>query len=516
MRKNRPGFMKNGFTMMTVDDDPNITDALKAYFEASGYQVDTETDPARALERMKKKQYDILLLDFIMRPFCGDVFVSRLRQFDPKVFVILLTGHKELAPPLDTIRELDIQGYYEKSERFDQLELLVESCIKSIKQMRLIGSYQDGLSQILGATPSILKLMPLEDLTGRISEHLKNLYSKCNSFVLVKAWRITPHPETEDVPETMFSGNGRYNISLQEFRESITRELRVDIEATMEFCRPIQSDSHIIAPLLNQNSHPVCFGVIAIEKSVRQSDASMPLLSVYAEQVSTALNNTMLHMQLNRKNAQLTQAYAQMTESYMQTIEALRLMVDAKDIYTRGHSDRVAFYSSRLAQRISSDEGFLERVKIAGLLHDVGKVAISDTILTKPSTLSNEEFGIIKSHTNRGASILERITLFSEIAHIVRSHHERYDGGGYPDGLAGNEIPIESRIIAIADAFDAMMSSRHYREALTLQKAIDELTGGKGSQFDPFLIDEFLPIAKDYPALSQELQWTYKQTERMG
>ncbi len=514
MRKNRAGFMKNGFTMMTVDDDPNITDALKAYFEASGYQVDTETDPVRALERMKHKKYDILLLDFIMRPFCGDVFVSRLRQFDPKVFVILLTGHKELAPPLDTIRELDIQGYYEKSERFDQLELLVESCIKSIKQMHLIGSYQDGLSQILSATPHILQLMPLEELIERISSHLKDLCSKCNSFVLVKAWRITSQLETDSIPETLFNGNGRYNISLQEFRDSVTSELRADIESVMDNCRPVHSSSHLIAPLLNQNAQPVCFGVIAIEKMIGQSAAAMPLLSVYAEQVSTALHNTMLHVQLNRRNAQLTQAYAQMTESYMQTIEALRLMVDAKDIYTRGHSDRVAHYSYKLAQRISSDEGFIERVRIAGLLHDVGKVGVSDTIITKPGKLSKQEFGILKNHTGMGASILERITLFSEIAPIVRAHHERYDGGGYPDGLTGSEIPIESRIITITDAFDAMMSNRHYRGPLTLEKAIEELVDGKGGQFDPYLIDEFLPIAKDHAALSQELQWTYEQTDR--
>jgi putative nucleotidyltransferase with HDIG domain len=510
MRKNRVGFMKNGFTMMTVDDDPNITDALKAYFEASGYQVDTETDPARALERMKQKKYDILLLDFIMRPFCGDVFVSRLRQFDPKVFVILLTGHKELAPPLDTIRELDIQGYYEKSERFDQLELLVESCIKSIKQMRLIGSYQDGLSQILSATPHILKLMPLKDLTEQISTHLRSLCSTCSSFVLVKPQWITSQPETDGVPETLFSGNGRYNIGIQEFRATVTQEMRYNIEKVMELCRPVQSGDHIIAPLLNQNAHPIGFGVIAIEKAAGQSDAMMPLLSIYAEQVSTALHNAMLHLQLDRRNAQLTQAYSQLTESYMQTIEALRLMVDAKDIYTRGHSDRVAYFSQKLAQRVSSDEAFIERARIAGLLHDVGKVGISDTIITKPSRLSAEEFGVLKKHTYMGASVLESITLFSEIAPIVRAHHERYDGSGYPDGLAGEEIPIEARIIAIADAFDAMMSTRHYRGPLTLEKATDELVSGKGSQFDPLLIDEFLPIAMDYPSLSRELEWTYK------
>ncbi len=110
MRKNKAGQQKNGFTMLVLDDDKNITDALYSYFESSGYTVDTENDPLAALEMMKNKSYDILLLDFIMYPICGDEVVARLRAFDTRIFVIMLTGHREVAPPLNTVRELDIQG----------------------------------------------------------------------------------------------------------------------------------------------------------------------------------------------------------------------------------------------------------------------------------------------------------------------------------------------------------------------------------------------------------------------
>ena len=146
--------------MMVLDDDMNLTPALQAYFEANGYDVDTDNNPVQALERMRDSHYDILLLDFLMEPLCGDEVVSRLREFDRDIYIILLTGHMELAPPLNTLRELDIQGYYEKSDRFDQLALLVESCVKSIRQMNIIRDYRDGLARILEASPSLNRLLP--------------------------------------------------------------------------------------------------------------------------------------------------------------------------------------------------------------------------------------------------------------------------------------------------------------------------------------------------------------------
>ena len=511
MRKNRAGLKKNGFRMMTLDDDPIIIESLRAYFESSGYQVDTETDPVRALERMKETQYDILLLDFIMQPFCGDVFVSRLRQFDPKVFVILLTGHRELAPPLNTIRELDIQGYYEKNERFDQLELLVESCIKAIKQMRIIGKYQDGLSQIISAMPHIHQLIPIENTVDQISRHLAAFCDSEDSFVQIYPGRMDGYSDALNLPEIMYRGNGRFAGDFETIERDLSMDMKVDIEASLTFNKAVQSDAHIIAPLLNPGKgHSRSYGVIGVSKSSEQTDAIMPLVSVYAEQTSTALHNTLLHVLLNQQNEKLSEAYGQLKNSYMQTIEAIRVMVDAKDIYTRGHSDRVSYYAHRLSLLISDDPVFHERVRVAGLLHDVGKVGVSDAILTKNASLTQAEFDAIKQHTDIGASMLERINLVSDLAPIVCAHHENYDGTGYPNGLQNEGIPIEARIITIADAFDAMMSDRHYRSHLSLERAIKQLIQGKGTQFDGVLVDHFLTIAKQYDDISKELAWTYR------
>ncbi len=132
-------------SILTVDDDPIITSTIKDYFERLGYEVDIENNPVNAVERVRTGHYDIMLLDFLMTPICGDQVVEEIRKFNKDLFIVLLTGHKSMAPPVKTIRQLDIQGYYEKDDRFDQLELWVESCVKSIRHLRTIRSYQKDL-----------------------------------------------------------------------------------------------------------------------------------------------------------------------------------------------------------------------------------------------------------------------------------------------------------------------------------------------------------------------------------
>ena len=131
MRQHKQNPSENEFSILTLDDDPIMTSTIQAYFQRSGYRVDVENDPHSAIERIRQGKYDILLLDFLMSPICGDQVVEEIRKFNQDLFIILLTGHKSMAPPIMTIRALDIQGYYEKSDRFDQLELLVESCQNS-------------------------------------------------------------------------------------------------------------------------------------------------------------------------------------------------------------------------------------------------------------------------------------------------------------------------------------------------------------------------------------------------
>ena len=178
----------------------------------------------------------------------------------------------------------------------------------------------------------------------------------------------------------------------------------------------------------------------------------------------------------------------------MQIVQTLVKTIDAKDSYTNGHSARVAQYAVMLATRMGFNEEELGRLEYTALLHDVGKIGVSDAILNKKGKLTEEEYAIIKEHSKVGAQILSTITELPDVAVGARCHHERYDGKGYPDGLKGEEIPLFARIIAVADSYDAMTSKRSYRAALPQEVVRQEISQGIGTQFDPRIAKLMLMI----------------------
>ena len=185
----------------------------------------------------------------------------------------------------------------------------------------------------------------------------------------------------------------------------------------------------------------------------------------------------------------------------LQMITTLAGTVDAKDSYTQGHSQRVAEYSRKIASRMGKDEKFLKRIYYMGILHDIGKIGIPDSIINKKGKLTKEEYETVKTHPLIGADVLENITDMPNLFSGARWHHERYDGSGYPDGLKGKDIPLEARIIAVADAYDAMTSKRSYRNALPQDVVKTEILNGRGKQFDPQIADimlEMIDEDKDY------------------
>ena len=189
----------------------------------------------------------------------------------------------------------------------------------------------------------------------------------------------------------------------------------------------------------------------------------------------------------------------------MQIVTALSGAIDAKDTYTNGHSTRVAEYSREIARRIGLSEKEQDDIYMMGLLHDVGKIGVPDAIINKPAKLTDEEYSIIKQHPIMGAEILKNITEFPKLSTGARWHHERYDGRGYPDGISGEEIPLEARIIAIADAYDAMSSRRSYRNVLPQSQICSEVQKGKGTQFDPAFAEIMLSmIDEDIDYLMRE------------
>lgn len=338
--------MAKTYKILAVDDEQGILDSLSIFLKRSGYAFTGITNPVEALERIKTEHFDLLLLDFIMTPLHGDQVVEEIRKFNKELYILLLTGHKDLAPPLETIRRLDIQGYCEKSDKFDQLLLLIESGIKSVEQM----------------------------------EQIKSI------------------------------------------------------------------------------------------------------------------------------NAKLADTYKQLEQAYMESIETLRYTVEAKDAYTKGHSDRVSEYAVLIGKKLNLPEEDLKKLHLGGLFHDIGKIGVPDSILQKDGKLSDDEYSEIKNHPTIGAHILSTASIFKDILPIVKHHHERYDGKGYPGRLVGEEIPLLARITTIADTYDAMTSRRSYREALPNIVVIEEFNKLKGIQFDPKITDAFLDILENNYEEIKEIQ----------
>ena len=350
MRKNMQTATQTGYKIIAVDDEEGIVDSLSVFLKRSGYELVGVTDPMEAIERVKNEHFDLMILDFIMTPIHGDQVVEEIRKFNKELYILLLTGHKDLAPPLETIRKLDIQGYCEKSDKFDQLLLLIESGIKSIEQMN----------------------------------------------------------------------------------------------------------------------------------------------------------------EIKRINTELSDTYDKLEKAYLDSVQTLRYTVEAKDPYTRGHSDRVSAFSVLIGKHLGLPDSDLRNLEVGGLFHDIGKIGIPDRILLKEEKLTDDEYSEIKNHPSIGAHILCNAATFQDIIPIVKHHHEKFDGNGYPGKLKGEDIPYMARIAAVADTFDAMTSKRTYRDPLPLEVVKSEIERCSGTQFDPQFANTFLNILNNHYDEIQEIQEKFK------
>lgn len=189
---------------------------------------------------------------------------------------------------------------------------------------------------------------------------------------------------------------------------------------------------------------------------------------------------------------EINQPFPNLSNDVHETLEALTAALDARHPYTGGHSYRVAEISTCIAREMGLIESRQHFIHIAAHLHDIGKIGIPDSVLLKKGKLTVGEYEVIKKHPETGFQILRKVKILQHVAHVVRHHHERWDGAGYPSGLAGERIPLASRIIAVADSYDAMISMRPYRPSLTHEQSIAELRRCRGSQFDPAVVDAFI------------------------
>ena len=252
---------------------------------------------------------------------------------------------------------------------------------------------------------------------------------------------------------------------------------------------PYLENSFISVPLLMKGMPIGALNVTAKKTSTPFTGRDEELLINVARMGAIAFQNSRLHEQIQA--------------DYLKTMMTLAVILDARDPYTKRHSENVTRYSVAIAKEMGFNPAQIEIIRRSGLLHDIGKIGIRDDILLKPGKLTNEEFEQIKIHPVKSQEIVSSLPFLKEVAMLVRHHHERYDGKGYPDGKSGEDIELGSRIMAVSDSFDAMTTDRPYRKRLPLEEAIAELIRCKGTQFDPKVVDNFIAILQNNPKIAE-------------
>jgi HD-GYP domain-containing protein (c-di-GMP phosphodiesterase class II) len=465
--------------ILLLDDDEKYVSKKVDVLNGYGFNVEGETCVKTALDKIKSNEYDLLLLDYLMDEMRGDKVVEEIRSFNADLYILLLTGYAE-APALEILTGLDVTAYCEKSNDNNQLLILIESALKSVKMMKTVKMTRDSLNKILLAVPKIYQFKPIDCILQEILSELLSIVHVEDAFILVDNISDIEH----DIHEgTFFSGIGEYSDGF----EKINNELFEHIGYVRSTKEVSILENSIILPLISEIYDTL--GVIYISfKSIKIYSEFIDVFRIYSTIAASSIFNALLHRMLNVRDEKLQQTREELAIWYLSTVKTIRLAIDAKDQYTCGHSDRVSKYAVTIGQAFNLSQKELDLLRDGGIFHDVGKIGIDDSILKKSGRIETEEYREIKKHPERGALILSAVSMFKDIVPIVLYHHERYDGMGYPKGLIGEEIPFLSRILCVADALDAMTTDRIYKSKIDITATMEELKLSSGTQFDPDVV----------------------------
>jgi putative nucleotidyltransferase with HDIG domain len=369
---------------------------------------------------------------------------------------------QELERHIDTLEQIN-EGLRLSFEELSQLYRLSETIASALTFSRVLTLLLDVLREVIDYDAAVLYLF--DERTNRL---VRNLTKNVNFEAPSELSRRFEAQLTE----------GSLLWALKQGRTMVLADGVGARSADGEDER-----SFLMVPILARGK-PVGLVHLAVPSGAGSfSQRDLSLLSILANQAGISLENARLYEAVRR--------------DYVDVIQALAGAVDARDHYTREHSNRVSAYAVLIARQLKLDEGFVESVQFGGLLHDIGKIGIPDQILNKPARLTDEEFKVMKSHSTLGAGLLRRVESLSHLVPLVLYHHERFDGRGYPEGLAGKKIPLGARILNVADSFETITSDRIYHKARTLEEGREELRRCSGGQFDPELVDAFEQVFEE-------------------
>jgi response regulator RpfG family c-di-GMP phosphodiesterase len=469
--------------ILVVDDEPDVRNLthlnLKNFNFASRELQILEADSAAQAREILSLHRDVAvaLIDVVMETDdAGLRLVEYIRNDlgNRNMRLIIRTGQPGAAPERFVIDHFDIDDYKDKTELTAQrLYTTVRSAIKSYRDLLTIDLNRRGLTRVLDATPDIYRISAtsLQDFFQGI---LTQIIGLCRLDEVCFIGGI----------EGVIATFDRHDVEIQASSDAFSDQGRIEeirglcVQTALQGY-PVSGlrKNSLVLPLMVEQK-PV--GFIYIEPTDDLSESDIGLIKMVANQCSGALENLRLHINLR--------------ESYDHAIDMLAEIAEFRDTTTGRHINRVDAYTRLVAIELGVDPIEAERYGRASRLHDVGKVAIPDHILCKNGKLTPDEFAIIKRHAAIGASILRHDDSFMLAREIALSHHERWDGKGYPEGRPASELPLHVRIVTVVDAFDALVSRRPYKEPWSIEDVIAEIDRGAGTQFDPVVAQALLAL----------------------
>jgi response regulator RpfG family c-di-GMP phosphodiesterase len=473
--------------VLVVDDEPDvlrITAINLRDFEYVGRKLHLiEAGSSAEAKAVLAQNPDIAvaLIDVVMETDdAGLRLVQHIRQelANPLMRLVIRTGQPGLAPERYVIDHFDIDDYRDKTElTVQKLYATVRLSLKSYSDLQTIDWNRQGLNRILTVTPDLYDLHrdKLEDYFRGVLMQLIGICKLGHSGMISTIDGMVMTIEGQDIRIRAGAGEFEAGPDNDERRTQI-----VDLctkTVTGQFgVEGLRAGSAVIPLAIGKE----VFGFVYLEAAEDISHADRELIQVMANQCAAGLENFRLHHSLE--------------ESYEEAIDMLGQVAEFKDSATGAHIRRIQEYTYRLAIELGETQQSARAYAKASRLHDIGKVGIPDDILRKPGKLTAEEFEVIKQHSKIGDSILKRSPALANARIVARSHHEHWDGNGYPDGLRGDAIPYVARLVAVVDVFDALLSARPYKGPWQVEKSIAEIERGLGNHFDPVIAKTFISL----------------------
>jgi len=472
---------KRKSNILVVDDEKYICNIIEESLSSDKYNVHTLTNPKEALEYIRNNKIDVVLSDLVMGEHSGVQVLETTLAHHPDAVTILMTAHPTVQTAISVLKK----GGYDFLIKPFKLEQLKSTLERGLEHQQV---KRDNLT--LKGQVEFLKIVNTTGAGVEIDKFMQMMVDFClKEFSAEAVGILQVNPKNNDIirevvddEKTRFRSEVLSGSTLARFTYTKSSKPYINVETVNLEDNKSVNKILISQPIfLRRKLHGV-INLIVIKQFGEITRGQLDVLSILGNTTASVIGNHKL--------------YHDLQSSYLQAIRGLANAIEARDAYTAGHTDRVCKLAEAVARHMGWNERKIQNLLMGCTLHDIGKIGVPDSILNKPDRLSREELDLMQNHPNVGLQIIRGVDLFKPAIPFILAHHERYDGSGYPRGLKGEGIPIEGRLLAVVDTFDAILSDRPYRKGADLSVAVKELIENKGKQFDPMIVDTFVEVLK--------------------